>query len=211
EVEALTAADLVLTVPAALQILGPEVAQQALEFIANGTICTTPVDKILLDGEPSSLAVDAIRHAVEQASWNAQPPAVVAASPSTSRTVAQMLAVIAQRQPVAAVTNLLTEVANAFGETLCTINDDVSIIEASPFRPATASQSPKIGVLREVHPCEGLVIDLPGTSGYRLTTTKKNETTQQTDTVHIGVYLQAPFVNSLYIVNWAFVTFMFLE
>uniref|UniRef100_A0A915IJA3 Uncharacterized protein n=1 Tax=Romanomermis culicivorax TaxID=13658 RepID=A0A915IJA3_ROMCU len=77
-------------------------------------------------------------------------------------TDAQMLAVIAQQQPMAATTDLLTEAANAFGETLHAINDDLSIIEASPFLTATALQSPKIGVLREVHPCGGLVINFPG-------------------------------------------------
>uniref|UniRef100_A0A915KX30 Uncharacterized protein n=1 Tax=Romanomermis culicivorax TaxID=13658 RepID=A0A915KX30_ROMCU len=77
-------------------------------------------------------------------------------------TGAQMLAAIAQQQPLAAATNSLTEVANAFGEILCAINNDVSIIEASPFPMATALRSPKIGVLREVHPCVGLVIDFPG-------------------------------------------------
>uniref|UniRef100_A0A915I5B8 Uncharacterized protein n=1 Tax=Romanomermis culicivorax TaxID=13658 RepID=A0A915I5B8_ROMCU len=76
-------------------------------------------------------------------------------------TGAQMLVAIAQQQPVAAVTNLLTEVANAFGETLGAINDDVSIIEALPFPTATAPWSPKIGVLRKVQPCGGLVIDFP--------------------------------------------------
>uniref|UniRef100_A0A915K337 Uncharacterized protein n=1 Tax=Romanomermis culicivorax TaxID=13658 RepID=A0A915K337_ROMCU len=41
EVEALTAADVVLSAPAALWILGPNVARRALEFITNGTIRTT--------------------------------------------------------------------------------------------------------------------------------------------------------------------------
>uniref|UniRef100_A0A915JAC8 Uncharacterized protein n=1 Tax=Romanomermis culicivorax TaxID=13658 RepID=A0A915JAC8_ROMCU len=66
-------------------------------------------------------------------------------------TEAQTLAVIAQQQLV----------ANTFGETLHAVNDDVSIIEASPFPRATALRSPKIGVLCEVHPCRGLVIDFP--------------------------------------------------
>uniref|UniRef100_A0A915IH02 Uncharacterized protein n=1 Tax=Romanomermis culicivorax TaxID=13658 RepID=A0A915IH02_ROMCU len=66
-------------------------------------------------------------------------------------TGAQTLAPIAQQQLV----------ANAFGETLRAINDNVSIIEASPFPTATAPQSPKIGVLCEVHPCMVLVIDFP--------------------------------------------------
>uniref|UniRef100_A0A915HNV0 Uncharacterized protein n=1 Tax=Romanomermis culicivorax TaxID=13658 RepID=A0A915HNV0_ROMCU len=41
-------------------------------------------------------------------------------------------------------TNSLTEAANAFGETLPAINDDVSIIEASPFPTATIPWSWKI-------------------------------------------------------------------
>uniref|UniRef100_A0A915KYV1 Uncharacterized protein n=1 Tax=Romanomermis culicivorax TaxID=13658 RepID=A0A915KYV1_ROMCU len=70
-----------LTMPAALRILRPEVAQRALEFIANSTIRATPIDKILLDSEPSSPAVDTICRAVEQASCNAQPASVVVALP----------------------------------------------------------------------------------------------------------------------------------
>uniref|UniRef100_A0A915L820 Uncharacterized protein n=1 Tax=Romanomermis culicivorax TaxID=13658 RepID=A0A915L820_ROMCU len=66
-------------------------------------------------------------------------------------TGAQTLAAIAQQQPV----------ANAFGETLRAINDEVSIIEASAFPMATAQRSPKIGVLCKVHPCGGLVINFP--------------------------------------------------
>uniref|UniRef100_A0A915ITF5 Uncharacterized protein n=1 Tax=Romanomermis culicivorax TaxID=13658 RepID=A0A915ITF5_ROMCU len=58
EVEALTAANMVLLAPAALQILGPDIARRVLKSIADGTISATPVDKILLDGKPSSLAVD---------------------------------------------------------------------------------------------------------------------------------------------------------
>uniref|UniRef100_A0A915I6T6 Uncharacterized protein n=1 Tax=Romanomermis culicivorax TaxID=13658 RepID=A0A915I6T6_ROMCU len=73
-------------------------------------------------------------------------------------TGAQTLSAIAQHQPLAAMTNSPRKVANAFGETLRTINDNVSIIEASPFPTATPSPSPKIGVLHEVHPCMGLVI-----------------------------------------------------
>uniref|UniRef100_A0A915K271 Uncharacterized protein n=1 Tax=Romanomermis culicivorax TaxID=13658 RepID=A0A915K271_ROMCU len=68
EVEVLLAADLMLSAHPALQILGPEVTRRAIEFIANSTIWATPVDKILLDGKPSSPAVDAIPRAVEQTS-----------------------------------------------------------------------------------------------------------------------------------------------
>uniref|UniRef100_A0A915L623 Uncharacterized protein n=1 Tax=Romanomermis culicivorax TaxID=13658 RepID=A0A915L623_ROMCU len=143
---------MVLSAPAALRILGLNVARRALEFIADGTIRASGLDKILLVGEPSSLAVDAVRHAVEEASRNAPPTAVVGASPSTTTTGAQTLAVIAQQQPV----------ANAFGETLRAVNQDISIIEALPFPIATALPSSKIGVLRKVHPCGGLVINFLG-------------------------------------------------
>uniref|UniRef100_A0A915HG48 Uncharacterized protein n=1 Tax=Romanomermis culicivorax TaxID=13658 RepID=A0A915HG48_ROMCU len=76
-------------------------------------------------------------------------------------TGAQRLAGTAQQQPVAAV-KLSPLVANAFEETLRAIYDDISIIKASPFPMATAPQSPKVGVLCEVHLCRGLVIDFPG-------------------------------------------------
>uniref|UniRef100_A0A915K725 Uncharacterized protein n=1 Tax=Romanomermis culicivorax TaxID=13658 RepID=A0A915K725_ROMCU len=75
---------------------------------------------------------------------------------------AQTLAAIAQQQPLAAPTNLPTEVANTLEETLRTVNDVISIIEASPFLTTTAPWSPKIGVLRKNHPCRGLVINFPG-------------------------------------------------
>uniref|UniRef100_A0A915KDZ7 Uncharacterized protein n=1 Tax=Romanomermis culicivorax TaxID=13658 RepID=A0A915KDZ7_ROMCU len=101
-----------------LRISGPKVAQRALEFIADRTIGATTVNKILLDIERSSPAVDAVHRAVEQASRNPQPTAVVAVSPSTTTTGDQTLAEIAQWQPVAASTNSHIEVANAFGETL---------------------------------------------------------------------------------------------
>uniref|UniRef100_A0A915JTU3 Uncharacterized protein n=1 Tax=Romanomermis culicivorax TaxID=13658 RepID=A0A915JTU3_ROMCU len=155
------AADVVLSTPAALRILGPEVARRALEFIADGTIRPTPVGKILLDGEQSSPAVDAVCHAVEQASRNAQPPAVVVALLSTMMTGVQTLAAIAQQQPVAATTNSPTEATNAFGETLRAVNHDISIIKASPFLITSAWRSPKIGILLDVHPCRGLVINFP--------------------------------------------------
>uniref|UniRef100_A0A915KVK2 Uncharacterized protein n=1 Tax=Romanomermis culicivorax TaxID=13658 RepID=A0A915KVK2_ROMCU len=58
---------------------------------------------------------------------------------------------IAQQQPI----------ANAFGEPLCAVNNVVSITEASPFPRASIRRSPKIDVLREVHPCRGLVINFP--------------------------------------------------
>uniref|UniRef100_A0A915HIM6 Uncharacterized protein n=1 Tax=Romanomermis culicivorax TaxID=13658 RepID=A0A915HIM6_ROMCU len=156
EVEVLTAADIVLLAPAALQILGPEVARRALEFIADGTICATP-----LDGESSSSAVDAIHHAVEEASRNTQPTAVVAVLPSMTTTGTQTLAAIAQQQPVADA-KLPPTVANAFGDMLHALNHNVRVMEALPFRMATTPGSPKIGVLRQVHPCRGLVIDFPG-------------------------------------------------
>uniref|UniRef100_A0A915HXB9 Uncharacterized protein n=1 Tax=Romanomermis culicivorax TaxID=13658 RepID=A0A915HXB9_ROMCU len=152
---------MVLSAPAVLRILGHKVAQWGLEFMADGTILATLVDKILLDSEPSSPAEDAVHQTVELASHNAQPTAIVAVLPSTMTTGAQTLEAIAQQQPVAAAKQPPT-VANAFGGMLHAINDDISIIEASPFPMATAPQSPKIGILCEVHPCGGLVIDFPG-------------------------------------------------
>uniref|UniRef100_A0A915KHY0 Uncharacterized protein n=1 Tax=Romanomermis culicivorax TaxID=13658 RepID=A0A915KHY0_ROMCU len=137
---------------AALWILGPKVARRVLKFIADGIICATQVDKILLNSEPLSSAVIAVSRAVEEVSGNTRPTAVVAASPSTTTTGAQTQMAIAQQQPV----------ANAFEETLHAFNNDISIIEASPFPMATPPWSTKIGVLHEVHPCRGLVIDFPG-------------------------------------------------
>uniref|UniRef100_A0A915IRN1 Uncharacterized protein n=1 Tax=Romanomermis culicivorax TaxID=13658 RepID=A0A915IRN1_ROMCU len=114
-----------------------------------------------LEVEVLRAAVDAVHHAVEQAGRNAQNTAVVAALPSTTKTAAQTLVAIALQQPVATAKPMPT-VANAFGETLRAIKDNVSIIEASPFPAATAPWSPKIGVLCKVHPCMVLVIDFPG-------------------------------------------------
>uniref|UniRef100_A0A915L1I1 Uncharacterized protein n=1 Tax=Romanomermis culicivorax TaxID=13658 RepID=A0A915L1I1_ROMCU len=146
EVEAVTAANVALSAPMALQILGP----------------ATPINKLLLEGQPSLPAVDAVYRAVEQASRIAQPAPAIATLPPMMTTSAQMLSVIAQQQPSAATTNSPSVAANAFGETLCAINDDLSIMEASPFPTATAPLSPKIDVLLEVHPCGGLVLNFPG-------------------------------------------------
>uniref|UniRef100_A0A915KRN5 Uncharacterized protein n=1 Tax=Romanomermis culicivorax TaxID=13658 RepID=A0A915KRN5_ROMCU len=158
EVERLMAPNIVLSAPAALRILGPKVAQRALKFISKGTIGATPVDKILLDGEPSSRAVDALLRAVEQVSHNAQPPACPTTVNKEDRTPnAGGHCPAATSGPA----NLLTNVANPFGETLPAVNEDVSIIESSPFPRANAPLSLKIGVLCKVHPCRGLVIDFP--------------------------------------------------
>uniref|UniRef100_A0A915J264 Uncharacterized protein n=1 Tax=Romanomermis culicivorax TaxID=13658 RepID=A0A915J264_ROMCU len=121
----------------------------------------TPINKILLDDEPSLWAVDAVGWALEQASGNAQPTPAVTGLPSMMTTGAQRLSGIAQQQPLAAAINSQTEVANSFGETLHALNDNVSIIEASLFPTATAPLTPKIGVLHEFHPWGGLVIDFP--------------------------------------------------
>uniref|UniRef100_A0A915JTF2 Uncharacterized protein n=1 Tax=Romanomermis culicivorax TaxID=13658 RepID=A0A915JTF2_ROMCU len=170
-----------LSAPAALRILGPEVARRALEFIPDGTICATPVDKILFDGESLSPAVDAVCSAVEQASRNVQPTAVLAALPSTTTTGAQTLATIAQQQLVAAA-KLPPTVANAFGENLCAVKDDVSVIETSassrrhhsqwqpprgPRRLAFFAKSTRVGVWSSTSLAR---------SRYRLTMTTKNET-----------------------------------
>uniref|UniRef100_A0A915KMP2 Uncharacterized protein n=1 Tax=Romanomermis culicivorax TaxID=13658 RepID=A0A915KMP2_ROMCU len=50
----------------------------------------------------------------------------------------------------------------AVNETLRRVNEDVSIIEESPFPTAVPPRLPKVGILREIHPCGGLVIDFPG-------------------------------------------------
>uniref|UniRef100_A0A915JJ44 Uncharacterized protein n=1 Tax=Romanomermis culicivorax TaxID=13658 RepID=A0A915JJ44_ROMCU len=135
KVEALMVANVVLSAPMALQILGPEVARRALKFIANGTIRATPVNKILLEGEPLSPAVDGVCGAVQQAGQIAQPALAVAALLLTMMMSAQTLSAIAQQQQS---TNSPTEAANAFRETL------PSIIEASSFPMATIPQSLKI-------------------------------------------------------------------
>uniref|UniRef100_A0A915KNL7 Uncharacterized protein n=1 Tax=Romanomermis culicivorax TaxID=13658 RepID=A0A915KNL7_ROMCU len=129
QVEALMGPDMVLSGPVVLQVLGPEITRRALEFISNDTIRVIPVNKLPLEGEPSSLAVDAVCHAVKQASRIAQPALAIAALPPTMMTSVQMLSAIAQQQPSATTTNSPTLAANAFGEMLHTINDNVSIIE----------------------------------------------------------------------------------
>uniref|UniRef100_A0A915I5B3 Uncharacterized protein n=1 Tax=Romanomermis culicivorax TaxID=13658 RepID=A0A915I5B3_ROMCU len=73
------------------------------------------MDKLVLEGEPLSPAVDAVRWAFKKASQIAQPALAVAALPPTTITSAQMLWVIAQQQPLAAVINSPTVAANAFG------------------------------------------------------------------------------------------------
>uniref|UniRef100_A0A915IA82 Uncharacterized protein n=1 Tax=Romanomermis culicivorax TaxID=13658 RepID=A0A915IA82_ROMCU len=73
----------------------------------------------------------------------------------------QTLSAIAQQLPSVVTTSSLCIAANAFGEILCPINDKISIIEASPFLSAPTLWSPKIGVLREIHPHRGLVLDFP--------------------------------------------------
>uniref|UniRef100_A0A915IY79 Uncharacterized protein n=1 Tax=Romanomermis culicivorax TaxID=13658 RepID=A0A915IY79_ROMCU len=53
-------------------------------------------------------------------------------------------------------TNWLTVMANAFGEMLCPVNDDVSIIKVSPFPMATAHNPGGL-----VFFMKGLVINFP--------------------------------------------------
>uniref|UniRef100_A0A915HSU3 Uncharacterized protein n=1 Tax=Romanomermis culicivorax TaxID=13658 RepID=A0A915HSU3_ROMCU len=60
QVEVLMAPDIVLTAPVSMRLLQPDMAQWALEFIANGTIQISPIEKFLSDGEPSSPAVNTI-------------------------------------------------------------------------------------------------------------------------------------------------------
>uniref|UniRef100_A0A915J2Y6 Uncharacterized protein n=1 Tax=Romanomermis culicivorax TaxID=13658 RepID=A0A915J2Y6_ROMCU len=87
------------------------------------------MDKLLLEGEPSSPAVDAIRCAVEQASQVTQPALALAALQPMMMTSAQRLPAIAHQQPCAAATNWPTLAAKAFGEMLCAVNKDISIIK----------------------------------------------------------------------------------
>uniref|UniRef100_A0A915K5I0 Uncharacterized protein n=1 Tax=Romanomermis culicivorax TaxID=13658 RepID=A0A915K5I0_ROMCU len=180
------AANMVLSAPITLSILGPDVTQPALKFISNGTIWTTPVNKLLLEGQPSSPAVDTVRHVLKQASWITQPVLAVAASPPTMMTSAQMLWAIAQQQPLAATINLPTVVANSFGETMYLVNDD-SIIETLSFPMATAPWSLKIGVLREIRLRRGLALTSPLRSRYCWTGTMKNNAAQLAEAVKLGI------------------------
>uniref|UniRef100_A0A915JEA3 Uncharacterized protein n=1 Tax=Romanomermis culicivorax TaxID=13658 RepID=A0A915JEA3_ROMCU len=143
EVDALTAANVVLTAPMGF------------------TIGATPFDKLVLEGQPLSPAVDAICCAVKQASPIPQPmPAVAALLPMMTMSV-QMLSAIVHQPSSTLATSSPTVAANTFGEMLHPVNDDVSIIQASPSPSATAPQSLKIEVLRKIQPCGGLVLDLP--------------------------------------------------
>uniref|UniRef100_A0A915IQ07 Uncharacterized protein n=1 Tax=Romanomermis culicivorax TaxID=13658 RepID=A0A915IQ07_ROMCU len=87
------------------------------------------MDKLLLEGEPSSPAVNAVHCAVEQASQVAQPALALAALQPMMMASAQRLPAIAHQQPYAAATNSPTLAAEAFGEMLCTVNKDISIIK----------------------------------------------------------------------------------
>uniref|UniRef100_A0A915I0B9 Uncharacterized protein n=1 Tax=Romanomermis culicivorax TaxID=13658 RepID=A0A915I0B9_ROMCU len=49
----------------------------------------------------------------------------------------------------------------AIDETLHPVNDDISIIGESLFPSTTALQPPKVGILQEIYPSGGLVIDFP--------------------------------------------------
>uniref|UniRef100_A0A915K0S6 Uncharacterized protein n=1 Tax=Romanomermis culicivorax TaxID=13658 RepID=A0A915K0S6_ROMCU len=83
-------------------------------------------------------------------------------------TGAQTLAAIARQQPVAA-TKPSPPVANAFGETLRTINDDVSIIEASPCR------SRRLAFFAKSTRAEAWSSTSPARTRYHLTMMTKNE------------------------------------
>uniref|UniRef100_A0A915L777 Secreted protein n=1 Tax=Romanomermis culicivorax TaxID=13658 RepID=A0A915L777_ROMCU len=77
------------------------------------------------------------------------------------RTCLQTLLAITQQLPPAATTSSPTVEATAVEDTLHSVNDDVSIIKASRFQSATAPLSPKVGILHQIHPSGGPVIDFP--------------------------------------------------
>uniref|UniRef100_A0A915HFE3 Uncharacterized protein n=1 Tax=Romanomermis culicivorax TaxID=13658 RepID=A0A915HFE3_ROMCU len=83
------------------------------------------------------------------------------------RTTAPLARVIAQGPPPGIPMDSVLEVVGQMEsmnllELLRAINNAINVTEAWPFPTATVPRSPKIGVLREVHPCGGLVIDFPG-------------------------------------------------
>uniref|UniRef100_A0A915JZ25 Uncharacterized protein n=1 Tax=Romanomermis culicivorax TaxID=13658 RepID=A0A915JZ25_ROMCU len=142
-----------------------------------------PIEKLLLDGEPSSPAVDTICHTVEQASpiplpavaappptdmltIAATPPTeapAVAASPRAMVTSSsQTLSVTTQCSSLAAATEFLIIENKAVIETLRPVNDEVSIIDDSPFPLSNAPRLLIIGILQEIHLSSSLVIDFPG-------------------------------------------------
>uniref|UniRef100_A0A915IG01 Uncharacterized protein n=1 Tax=Romanomermis culicivorax TaxID=13658 RepID=A0A915IG01_ROMCU len=50
----------------------------------------------------------------------------------------------------------------AVDKTLGPVNEDVSIVEEFPFPRAVPPRSRKVGILREIHLCGGLILDFPG-------------------------------------------------
>uniref|UniRef100_A0A915KBZ8 Antifreeze protein n=1 Tax=Romanomermis culicivorax TaxID=13658 RepID=A0A915KBZ8_ROMCU len=125
------------TITAAVAMVLAPPAHFATQGPPPGIRTDSALESMNLIGEPSSPAVDAICNAIEQASRITQRAPAIAALPPTTMTSAQMLSMIAQQQPSAATTNSPTVVANGSGETLGPINDEVSIIKASPFLMTT--------------------------------------------------------------------------
>uniref|UniRef100_A0A915JVG4 Uncharacterized protein n=1 Tax=Romanomermis culicivorax TaxID=13658 RepID=A0A915JVG4_ROMCU len=155
-------------------LLGPNSARWALKFIANGTITISPIKKFLLDGEPSSPAVDAVCRAVEQAShillpavvatpptaalpvaatWPSETVTIATSPPAKDKATNQIWPAAAQNTSPATTTESSIIEPMAIKETMHPVNEDVSIIEESPFPTETALQSPKVGVLREIYAC----------------------------------------------------------
>uniref|UniRef100_A0A915JPK4 Uncharacterized protein n=1 Tax=Romanomermis culicivorax TaxID=13658 RepID=A0A915JPK4_ROMCU len=138
------------------------------------------MEKFFLNGEPSWPAVHAVCCAVKQASRIILPAVtttlptavlpVAATSPTETVTIAssprakdtatdQTAPATAQSISPAAATESPVIKPMAINEIMCSVNEDVSIIEESPFPKATALRSPKVGILWEIHPCRGLVIN----------------------------------------------------
>uniref|UniRef100_A0A915JBL4 Uncharacterized protein n=1 Tax=Romanomermis culicivorax TaxID=13658 RepID=A0A915JBL4_ROMCU len=94
-----------------------ECTRPTLACITVRQLLASPVDKFLLDGKPLSLAVNAIHHAIKQASQIPQ-PAIAALWPMMTNRV-QTLSAIAQKSPLAASTSSPTVEATAIDERLC--------------------------------------------------------------------------------------------
>uniref|UniRef100_A0A915KQT3 Uncharacterized protein n=1 Tax=Romanomermis culicivorax TaxID=13658 RepID=A0A915KQT3_ROMCU len=127
----LKATEVLLLAPVVLQILGPKVAQGALNFITDSTIQVLPVNKVLVAGKPSSPAIYAVCRAVKQASWILK-PAIAASHPTTTTTSIQTLLAITQHSPPAATTISPAVEATAITKMLHPINNDVSIMDEAP-------------------------------------------------------------------------------
>uniref|UniRef100_A0A915JQ14 Uncharacterized protein n=1 Tax=Romanomermis culicivorax TaxID=13658 RepID=A0A915JQ14_ROMCU len=126
--------------------------------------------------------VESTNFTIQQASWillpavAATPPTAVlpvaatppietvtlASSPQAKdRGTDQTLLATAQNASPATGIELPVVESMAVNKIMHPVNEDVSIIEESPFLMATALQPPNVGLLCEIHQCEGLVINFP--------------------------------------------------